>query len=254
MGKQKYTSEIIELVIRMRQLGKTIPEIQAATGMGKPSQQKLYRQRGIKLTEEQKDAAVIGARWKNHEPIVGGCKICSVCKTSKPVDQFHTAQRKLTGLTSSCKQCQKEYYAKNSDKKIEQVKIYKKNNPEKIKAKDKHYYEKNKDKYLANAAKWAKENPEKARECTNRYGRANQPKKNARTAEYRARKIHATPVWLTKQHKAEIRAIYENCPKGYHVDHVIPLRGEEVCGLHVPWNLQYLPGVENMSKGNKIQN
>jgi hypothetical protein len=62
-----------------------------------------------------------------------------------------------------------------------------------------------------------------------------------------------TPAWVTSK---EIQAVYAQCPKGLHVDHIVPLRGiidgRPVTGLHVPWNLQYLTPEENRKKKNKI--
>jgi hypothetical protein len=48
-----------------------------------------------------------------------------------------------------------------------------------------------------------------------------------------------------------IEAIFADCPEGHHVDHIHPLNGKASTGLHVPWNLQYLPDAENMSKNNR---
>lgn len=75
------------------------------------------------------------------------------------------------------------------------------------------------------------------------------PTSAEKAATYRARKLKATPVWADR---GKIRKIYETCPEGWHVDHIIPLQGENVCGLHVHENLQHLPARDNMSKGNKL--
>lgn len=68
-------------------------------------------------------------------------------------------------------------------------------------------------------------------------------------ARYKHRKKRNTPKWVDMK---AIDAIYMECPAGHHVDHIIPLRGENVSGLHVPWNLQYLPAIENLRKGNRV--
>jgi hypothetical protein len=72
---------------------------------------------------------------------------------------------------------------------------------------------------------------------------------NEKTARYRAQKIKACPIWVSLQ---ELQAIYDNKPEGCHVDHIVPLQGKYVCGLHVPWNLQYLTPTENRKKKNRI--
>lgn len=58
-----------------------------------------------------------------------------------------------------------------------------------------------------------------------------------------------TPSWADK---GAIVAVYKGCPAGCQVDHIIPLRGDTVSGLHVAENLQYLPASENRAKSNKF--
>jgi 5-methylcytosine-specific restriction endonuclease McrA len=61
-----------------------------------------------------------------------------------------------------------------------------------------------------------------------------------------------TPSWLSKDQRSEILEIYRNRPVGHQVDHIIPLKGQNVWGFHVPWNLQYLTAEENNRKSNNV--
>lgn len=70
-------------------------------------------------------------------------------------------------------------------------------------------------------------------------------------ARNRIRKIRLTESALGYVWAKEVAQMYINRPDGYVVDHIIPLQGDNVCGLHVPWNLQYLTGDDNLHKLNK---
>jgi hypothetical protein len=65
---------------------------------------------------------------------------------------------------------------------------------------------------------------------------------------YKARKLRATPPWADYW---SIQIIYEACPAGYQVDHIVPLKSPIVCGLHTVANLQYLSASENARKNNR---
>lgn len=81
------------------------------------------------------------------------------------------------------------------------------------------------------------------------YYDANKSDYLERNARRRAVVKQATPTWANKD---KLKEIYANCPIGYHVDHIVPLRGLNVCGLHVENNLQYLTEEENLKKHNKF--
>lgn len=75
------------------------------------------------------------------------------------------------------------------------------------------------------------------------------PRIRAKLCKERAIRVGAVPPWA--DNKATSKFIM-GCPQGFHVDHIIPIKGETVCGLHVLENLQYLPAQENLSKSNKV--
>lgn len=82
-----------------------------------------------------------------------------------------------------------------------------------------------------------------------RWQQNNKDKVRLKSAMERAARLQRIPPWANID---EIKDFYLKCPEGYHVDHIIPLRGEEVSGLHVIENLQYLIAKENLSKGNRF--
>jgi hypothetical protein len=81
-----------------------------------------------------------------------------------------------------------------------------------------------------------------------RWYEKNKSKQLAKSNMEKAMRLQRIPPWADLD---AIKEFYLNRPEGYHVDHIVPLRGKEVSGLHVLENLQYLPAKENLSKGNK---
>ncbi len=166
-------------------------------------------------------------------------KKCNNCRELKPLKEFTQSKRVPSGYTTICKVCtctrQYEWREHNRDKTRSAVR---------------RYNEKHKDRVLAKCALYRATSPQyKITTKNNNDKRTKSGYKKAWTATHRANKIKATPKWANLE---KIKHIYKGCPKGWHVDHVIPLRGRNVCGLHVETNLQYLPAHDNMSKSNKF--
>lgn len=81
---------------------------------------------------------------------------------------------------------------------------------------------------------------------------AEKPTSTSRASKYRASKLKRTPKWVSIEEADKIAEFYRNCPPSYHVDHIIPLQGDCVSGLHILANLQYLSAADNLSKSNKF--
>lgn len=138
----------------------------------------------------------------------------------------------------------KQEYAKHKNKIIARVELWTQANKDKKIAYLKQYQLTNKDKVARWKRRWEIKNP--AYLC-------------AKTAKYMARKKQACPLWLTSADFFAIEQFYiiakEFSKTGvpHHVDHTVPLQGKNVCGLHVPWNLQVIPAVDNIRKSNKYE-
>jgi hypothetical protein len=188
------------------------------------------------------------------------CKSCNIIK-NKEYFSFHTGYK--NNLHSRCKECvekkRKEIYLNSKKEYLDKCRTYYKNNKEKILIQSKIRHERNKknkaDKLALNRIK----NPETYTARQKIYYNNNIGLYNAKDAKRRAAKLQRTPKWLTKKQLKEIKIIYMVCRwlnawkmEKFHVDHIVPLQGENSSGLHVPWNLQILTAKENFIKGNKF--
>lgn len=188
--------------------------------------------------------------------------------SEKPCKRGHTGERMTS--TGTCIECrkikEKERYCADTKKAILKVTNYYKRNAEKIKEKRRDRYAKNSEKELALArersAKWRAANPDKValqKDLKRNYKKANPHKMTADLAKRRAAKKQRTPSWLTKKDLVMIETFYKLANEKtlqtgfvWHVDHIVPLQGKLVSGLHVPQNLRVIPWNENLSKGNKL--
>ena len=117
----------------------------------------------------------------------------------------------------------------------------------------------NKEKQYAATQRWEARNPEACQAIKARWRARNAPALQAAKMARMAKRLQRTPKWLTSDHRAEMRAIYRFAMRmrrmtGYdwHVDHIVPLQGKTVCGLHIPINLRVIPARMNLQKGNRL--
>lgn len=210
-------------------------------------------------------------------------KTCTKCGYTGAIETFSKDASKASGYGSLCKPCsaekRRQYHQKN------------KNDPEykaRYQERNSAYREENKERSAEYTKSWVAANKErvkaikakskaKLREETNRKlreksaatpgwqndravrWRKNNPDK-ARAALQKRRKavVQATPVWFGELDnfvfaEANKLAVLRERVTGvkWHVDHVLPLRGKRVCGLHTWSNVAVIPALENIRKGNR---
>ena len=171
--------------------------------------------------------------------------------TGIPCKHGHTAKRRT--VNGACTACE-------DGKNKEAIKEWRTNNPEKNKERRKAHVEKYKERLEA-SPEYRKENRGQIRLNSKKWREANKGKKNVDTAKRRAAKIQRMPKWLTEDEKERISCYYQlaamrtrESEHSWHVDHIVPLQGKNVSGLHSPWNLKVIPAQENMNKGNRYGN
>lgn len=149
-----------------------------------------------------------------------------------------------------------EYNKKNQAARIAYSRMWTKKNPEKYKAQYKKWRKLNKDKVLAAKRKYYAANPEKMRARWIRKYSRHKIKYAQKSVQRRVIHNAATPIWVNME---EINKVYkardevsEKSGIHYAVDHIVPLRGTNVCGLNVPWNLRIITRIENCRKRNAL--
>lgn len=198
-------------------------------------------------------------------------KFCTKCLQEKTADLFYKRSDSPNLYTSHCKACKRAHdnahYAKTETKLAKSAYAKARRASPLVQAKEKEY------KFSYNRISTVKErkkiqqrerrlNPEITAQERQRdaiYAKANPHLYAAKTRKRKAAKLQRTPPWLSAEHKNQIDKFYWEAAEisqlvgeFYTVDHIVPLQGRSVSGLHVPWNLQILSKSANSAKGNRF--
>lgn len=195
-------------------------------------------------------------------------KTCSVCKFTKERGLF-------PARGAQCKRCiadkakawyeanpdrarasRKAWHEANKSENLARCRAYRQANLEAARARERDYGRRNAEAKRASSLKWNSANPERLRARVKEWQIANPDMRAAQQAKYKASKLRGTPPWVKSE---DFRPIYAERIRvsietgiAHHVDHIVPLQGELVSGLHVPWNLQVIPAMDNIKKHNRF--
>jgi len=168
--------------------------------------------------------------------------------TGESCKHGHIAERQV--CNSGCLACCKlRVKAKNAS--------WRARNPDKVKKHKHDTYMRHRERLLENCKQYRIDKAEQRKAYFKRYKKENNGKVNATNKRRDLAKKQRTPAWLTSEDIWMMREIYELAALRskltgfkWHVDHIVPLQGETVSGLHVPTNLQVLPYRDNILKRN----
>ena len=171
--------------------------------------------------------------------------------TGEPCKHGHIAPRKTKG---ACIECLKVEWAQGNEARAEYFREY--NRREDVKDRKNEWYQENREQVIQAAATRP---AQVKREYRNAWKETHKVQIRADTKARRRKHRDATPLWLTRKQKSELRQLYQiaitmtqTTGEQYVVDHIYPLRSEVVCGLHVPWNLRIITQQQNLQKSNAV--
>lgn len=171
---------------------------------------------------------------------------CNCCQTTKPVSEFYPTYK------TQCRPCLQAKALLKRDEKLAYQREWRAKNPDAFA----RWREENIDRVRENWTRWSAENKARRAASYAAWARKNRDRVNALDAKRNAAKAKATPSWADP---AAIRAIYREAARltqetgvRHEVDHIYPLRGRMVCGLHCEANLQVLTKAENQRKYNRM--
>ncbi len=218
----------------------------------------------------------------------GPTKQCYKCKQFRPItdEYFFRRNGRACGFGSMCKECESnrkrvftgeqkermrktslEWAAANREKAHQTEHEWRAKNFDRIKQQKAEYYQKNKERkaiyakeqrelkreeYQLRAQKYYADNKEKVSATNKKWREENPGIRRMHKANRDAAQLQATPKWLTSDDRELMGLVYaEAAYRGMMVDHIVPLQGKNVCGLHIYYNTQLLTKQENSIKHNK---
>lgn len=170
-----------------------------------------------------------------------GLKACTKCQAVKPIGEYNVRKASPDGLMQKCRDCCKTYAT-----------AYRADNPDV----HKEYYAENKEKRGEDFRKWREENAERRAEYMLNWSRENSASRREQYMRWQATKRKATPKWADREKMIEFYRKAEHLTREtgvpHEVDHIYPLQGKEVCGLHCEANLNVITQFENIQKLNRM--
>jgi 5-methylcytosine-specific restriction endonuclease McrA len=182
-------------------------------------------------------------------------KTCTCCKQEKPVEAFYANKRMKDGRNTFCIECHKADNIARKQKRRQSETFLEAEREQNRKRRGK-----NAERYNELTRQWRLKNTDHLKAYGQTYRSENKAFVNFLCQKRKLGLQHRTPAWLSLDDFWIIQEAYELAETrtklfgfAWHVDHVIPLRGKRVSGLHVPLNLQVIPAAENQRKSNTFE-